>query len=179
MLHTVSTRHDLQEMSITLRPIGPEDLKFLLDVYASTRTDEMRLLDWDKQTKEVFLHLQFEAQHRYYSENYPGAEFQVILLDGKPVGRLYIHRRESEIRIMDITVLPEHRNKGIGSFLLDQVLTLATNRQLPVTIHVEQFNPALNLYKRLGFRLVEERGVHLFMKWVPTTIPQEQRDYTR
>jgi len=179
MLHTVSTRHDLQEMSITLRPIGPEDLEFLLDVYASTRTDEMRLLDWDKQTKEVFLHLQFEAQHRYYSENYPGAEFQVILLDGKPVGRLYIHRRESEIRIMDITVLPEHRNKGIGSFLLDQVLTLATNRQLPVTIHVEKFNPARHFYERLGFCLVEELSVYLFMKWTPAPITSEHHDYNR
>jgi len=169
-LHTASSRHDLQEMSITLRPIGPEDLDFLLDVYASTRTDEMRLLDWDKQTKEAFLHLQFEAQHRYYSKNYPGAEFQVILLDGKPVGRLYIHRRETEIRIMDITVLPEHRNKGIGSFLLNQVLTQAANRQMSVTIHVEQFNPARHFYERLGFCLVEERSVYLFMKWTPTPI---------
>lgn len=139
----------------------------------------MRLLDWDKQTKETFLHLQFEAQHRYYSENYPGAEFQVILLDAKPVGRLYIHRRESEIRIMDITVLPEHRNKGIGSFLLNQVLTQAANRQMSVTIHVEQFNPARHFYERLGFWLVEERSVYLFMKWMPAPITRENHDYTR
>jgi len=78
---------------------------------------------------------------------------------------------------MDITILPALRGAGIGSALLNHILAQAASRQLPVTIHVEQFNPALNLYKRLGFRLVEERGLHLFMKWVPTAIPQEQLDY--
>lgn len=164
-------------MSICLRPVEPEDMDFLLEVYSSTRADEMRLVAWDTQTKTAFLRQQFSAQHKYYLENYPGARFFVILLHDEPIGRLYIHEQKQEIRIMDISILPARRGAGIGSSLLKQILAQAANRQLPVTIHVEQFNPALNLYKRLGFRLVEERGVYLFMKWVPGTVPEEQLDY--
>ena len=35
----------------------------------------------------------------------------------------------------------------------------------PLRIHVERFNPALRLYERLGFRLVEDHGLYLFLEW--------------
>jgi len=40
----------------------------------------------------------------------------------------------------------------------------AAHSQKPVTLHVEPYNPAVRLYQRLGFRVVEQRGVNLFMK---------------
>ena len=39
----------------TFRPIAPEDEDFLYRVYASTREDELALLDWDDDQKESFL----------------------------------------------------------------------------------------------------------------------------
>jgi len=164
-------------MSIHLRTIRSEDEEFLLAVYSSTRSDEMRLVDWNEDQKEAFLRMQFNAQHQYYIENYPGAEFQIILLEDQPIGRLYIHRRENEIRIMDIALLPEHRGKGIGSSLLNRILSEAENHQLSVTVHVERFNPALCLYERLGFSLAEDRGVYYFMKWTPDPVQVEQHEY--
>lgn len=136
-------------------------------MYASARADEMDLVDWNTAQKEAFLRMQFHAQDQYYIENYPGAEFQVVLMDDQPVGRLYLHRRSDEIRIMDITLLPDVRGMGIGAALLKNILEEAANRCLPVTIHVERFNPALHLYERLGFRLAEDKGVYYFMKWSP------------
>lgn len=127
----------------------------------------MKLVDWSEAQKIAFLRMQFQAQSRYYVENYPGAAFQLILLDGEPVGRLYIHRRQDEIRIMDIALLPEHRRRGIGTFLLNQILEEAKSNSVPVTIHVEQFNPAMQLYERLGFYLKEDRGVYRLLEWSP------------
>ena len=139
-------------MFISLRNSTPADEKFLYTVYASARADELALTDWSAAQKESFLRMQFEAQASYYTENYPGAEFQVILFDDKPVGRLYLHRRRDEIRIMDIALLPEFRGRGIGSSLLHEIMNEARPANLRVTIHVERMNPALRLYERLGFK---------------------------
>lgn len=157
----------MANIAFKLRPAVPSDGAFLFSVYASTRTEEMSLVDWSQEQKDAFLLSQFIAQDRYYRENYPGAEFSVILLGEKPAGRLYIHRRKDEIRIMDITLLPDFRGLGIGTALLRQVIEEGSTKNLPVTIHVERFNPALHLYERLGFRLAEDKGVYYFMKWSP------------
>jgi ribosomal protein S18 acetylase RimI-like enzyme len=154
-------------VTISLRPALPGDDEFLFSVYASTRAEEMELVNWTTTQKEAFLRLQFRAQDLFYRENYAGAEYWVIQQDDQPAGRLYVQRREDEIRIMDISLLPEFRRRGIGSSLLNQVLGEAAKSNLPVTIHVERFNPALDLYKRLGFRVQEDKGIYLFMKWLP------------
>lgn len=154
-------------MKITLKASQPSDEEFLFSVYASTRLEELALVDWTEEQKAAFLRMQFEAQSRFYVENYPGAKFQLILLDGQLVGRLYIHRRQEEIRIMDIALLSEYRRRGIGTALLQRILEEAKSKQMPVTIHVERFNPALQLYERLGFHLKEDRGVYHLLEWSP------------
>jgi ribosomal protein S18 acetylase RimI-like enzyme len=161
-------------MTIYLRPALPGDEEFLYSVYASTRTEELTPVGWDAAQQEAFLRMQFQAQSRYYIEHYSGAEFYVILTDDQPSGRLYVHRRDDEIRIMDIALLPAFRNQGIGSELLAQILQEGEEKQLPVTIHVERFNPALRLYERLGFCLSEDKGVYFFLKRLPTR--KEQYD---
>lgn len=108
--------------------------------------------------------MQFNAQHRYYQENYCGAEFLIILVSKLPVGRLYIARGADEIRIMDISLLPRHRNSGIGSCILKKLIAEAGDQRKPVRIHVERFNPAIKLYQRLGFVPIGENGVYYFME---------------
>ncbi|MDQ2784527.1 MAG: GNAT family N-acetyltransferase, partial [Chloroflexota bacterium] len=105
-------------MNITLRPITPTDEEFLYGVYASTRAAEMALVPWNEAQKETFVRMQFTAQHRHYQEQYPDAAFAVIMADGCPVGRLYVDRWPEEIRIVDITLVPEARGAGIGTHLL-------------------------------------------------------------
>jgi GNAT superfamily N-acetyltransferase len=151
----------------TLRPITAEDMDFLYEVYASTRLEELAAVDWSAERKADFLHMQFDAQHRYYLENYRQASFQVIEVDGHPAGRLYVDRRAAEIRIVDIALLTDYRRQGLGTAILGEILAEGEQRRLPVTIHVERFNPALMLYHRLGFSLVEDKGVYLLMEWTP------------
>lgn len=152
---------------VTLRPIRPEDEAFLFSVYASTREDELAALGWNGVQKESFLRMQFNAQQRHYHTQFAGATFEVILRENQPIGRLYVDRREDEIRIIDIALLPAHRRAGIGSHLLDRLLTEAAEKGKPVRIHVERFNPALRLYERLGFRRIEDQGVYFLMEWTP------------
>jgi ribosomal protein S18 acetylase RimI-like enzyme len=133
-------------------------------VYASTREGELRLVPWDDAEKAQFLRMQFDAQAAWYREHYADASFDVVVVDGEPAGRLYVHRGPREIRIVDVTVLPEHRGNGIGTSLLRDLLAEADKSGKSVTIHVERLNPALRLYERLGFVLAEDRGVYLFLE---------------
>ncbi len=153
--------------SVVLRPAGEADTTFLRGVYRSTREDELAPTGWDEAQKDAFVEMQFDAQHRYYAEHYPDASFDVVLVDGEPAGRLYVARGPEEIRIVDIALLPEYRNRGIGSALIQDIVAEGALRGRPVTIHVERFNPALGLYERLGFSAVADRGVYLLLEWRP------------
>jgi ribosomal protein S18 acetylase RimI-like enzyme len=150
---------------ITLRAITPEDESFLARVYASSRAEELAITGWSEGQKADFCRRQFDAQSAYYATNYPKASFQIIERDGWPVGRLYVDRWEKEIRIVDITLLPEFRGSGTGTKLLRDLQNEARDVGKSVTIHVERFNRALALYQRLGFQEIEDKGVYLLMEW--------------
>ena len=152
---------------MSLRPSAPDDDDLLRRVYASTRVEELAVTGWDDVTKDAFLAQQFEAQRDYYRANYDGASYDVILVEGQPAGRLYVARWDDEIRLMDIALLPEHRGKGVGTHLLKRLMEEADRSGKPLTIHVERQNPALTLYRRLGFEVAADRGVYVLMRWEP------------
>ena len=163
------------DASVTLRPVAPGDESWLARIYASTREEELAQVAWQPGQREAFLAQQFAAQHQYYREVYPEADYRLILRDGHPTGRLYVNRGAEEIRIVDIALLPEHRNAGIGTALLRGLTAEAVAAGQPLTIHVERFNPALRLYQRLGFRAVADKGVYLLLAWHPAGQPAEER----
>ena len=144
--------------NLALRAAQAGDEAFLLKVYASTRAEELAAVGWSDEQRTAFLRMQFQAQDKHYRENYPGAEFQIILVGGEPAGRLYVHPRPNEIRIMDISLLPAYRRRGLGTVLLKAILSQGAQSGKVVTIHVEIFNPALGWYERLGFKKIAEHG---------------------
>lgn len=153
---------------IALRSVVDGDELFLADVYGSTREDELAVTDWTAEQKRAFCRMQFDAQTAHYRKHYLRAEYFIIECNDCPVGRLYIDRSAREIRIMDITVLPEHRGMGIGTRLLSDLQKEAKQCGKIVSIHVERMNPALRLYQRIGFQMAEDKGVYLLMEWKPT-----------
>jgi ribosomal protein S18 acetylase RimI-like enzyme len=161
--------HGLSDLpsGITLRPVSSSDRDFLLHVYASTREEELAPVPWTEAQKAAFIEQQFEAQDRHYREHYAGASLDVVEWDGAPAGRLYVARWSDEIRIIDITLLPEFRGRGIGTRLLRGLLDEAARARRRVSIHVEKHNPALRLYARLGFAPIADRGVYLLMEATP------------
>lgn len=152
---------------IELVAMTDKDLPFLRKVYGSTREDELSLVDWSKEQCESFLDMQFQAQHLYYGQQFSEAEFCIIKFKGEPVGRLYVDYRDDEIRIVDIALLSQHRNRGIGTELMQDLMARASRGGKCIGIHVEKNNPALNWYRELGFEEQSDQGVYLFMKWTP------------
>lgn len=149
---------------VSNRPVADHDRAFLEGLYRSTRMEELAVLAWSEDQKTEFLRGQFEAQTRSWDVQFPDAERTIILVDGQPAGRLYLDHRDDEIRVVDIALLPEYRGQGIGRSLLEEVLEQAAARGVVVRIHVEKGNPALRLYRRLGFRVVNDAGVYWLME---------------
>lgn len=114
--------------------------------------------------------LQFAAQFEHYRIHYPTCERNIIVRDGRPVGRLWIDEWRDQIRLVDIALVSECRRSGIGSMLLRPVMERGAAVGKPVTIHVEAFNPALRLYRRLGFEQVDTNGVYFLMRWTPPQV---------
>jgi len=150
--------------AIQLEPETETDVGFLRRVFDSTREREMDLVDWSEVQREAFLAMQFQAQRRHYRDHFPDADFRIVSRRGERMGRLCTHRSRHEIRIVDIALLPESRGKGIGTALVGQILDEADQAGIPVRIHVEKTNPAQRLYRDLGFRAVEDRGMHWLME---------------
>lgn len=161
-------------MELTFRPITEADIPHLYETYASTRVEELALVpDWSEADKAVFLTQQFNAQHQYYQQVYKNADFQIIEYNKQPIGRFYIQWdfKPTEVRIIDIALLPGFRGKGIGTAILNNIFEKATDLRKSVTIHVEYNNPAMRLYERLGFRKIGEfNSVYYLMEWMPAPV---------
>ena len=69
------------------------------------------------------------------------------------------------MRIVDIALLPECRNRGVGTALLQAAMNEAAAAGKTVSIHVEKFNPAQRLYRRLDFHEISESGPYWLMEW--------------
>lgn len=161
----------LSNDELVLREYSTKEYHTLAEIYKSTRRKEMeQAQNWTDHQKEAFLDQQFAFQHEYYQKNYIGAAFHVITHKKSVIGRLYIHPdfEGKSIRIIDIAILPEWQNKGLGTSILKDIQQEGKLRKRPVTIHVESFNPAMNLYKRLGFKKISEtNGVYFLFEWTP------------
>jgi len=151
--------------SIRLRPVRPDDYDFLVEVYGSTRADELALVPWSTDQKQAFIRSQLNAQQDHYAKTYPGASHDIIEFNDRKVGRLYVARLDREIRIADITLLPNERNTGIGSYLINELLVEGERTGRIVRIYVEEFNPSLHLFERLGFSRGEQHGIYVLMEW--------------
>ena len=154
-----------------MRRITPDDLPFLAEVYASTRQEELAAVPWSGEQKAAFLKWQFDNQHLYYQQYYPTCEFLVVedMAEQRAdrIGRLYVDRWPDQIRIVDIALLPAHRGRGHGTALVRSILDEGDASGLAVSIHVESNNPALSLYRRLGFEHVDTNGVYFLMRKKP------------
>jgi ribosomal protein S18 acetylase RimI-like enzyme len=154
-------------MTITLREKIAADDPFLLRLYATTRAQELVLVPWSADEKDAFIRMQYHAQSEYYHTVYPDMQYQIILSDGDAIGRLLTTHMPDEIRIVDISLVPEQCNKGISTDLIANILRMAGDKHKYVRLHVAVGNPAKHLYERLGFKEVCTDGVHIRMEAHP------------
>ena len=151
--------------SISFRPVSDGDEEFLLEVYRSSRGEDLRQLGWDEDRISEFLRMQYEAQKYFLQSDYPDVSDEIILLAGLEAGRLIVDRRENEIRCVDVALLPGHRGAGVGTLLIRRLQSEAKQCNQPLRAQVIRFSRAVNLFERLGFGRTSETGTHFQMEW--------------
>jgi ribosomal protein S18 acetylase RimI-like enzyme len=156
----------MSEESISLRPATEDDRDFLLALYKSSRGDDLRGLGWDEERIDEFLEMQYEAHQNFLFTDYSDLQDQIVLSAGEPVGHLAVEQRPDEIRLVDVALLPEHRQRGTGALLIQELQTQAAAAQRPLRLQVIRFNRAAGLFERLGFRRTSETGTHFQMEWL-------------
>lgn len=155
-------------MNISLRPVTPADREFLLAVYGGTRERELSQVAWEEGQKEAFILWQFERQAEEYNQRFPDARYNVILVDGVPAGRIWVGGDDKQIRLLDIAIIPEFQNRGVGTYLLRQLMAEATQAQKVLRHMVFVLNDnAHRFYERLGFVVIEDLGGYKHMEWSP------------
>jgi len=151
---------------VTLRPVTPDDNQFLLAVYTSTRADELAQVEWAPGQKETFVAWQFGLQRKEYDARFPNARYQVILVEDQPAGRIWVGEDDTEIRLLDIGLLEEFQNRGVGTILLKQLIAEAAEKKKALRHMVFVLNnDAHRFYERLGFVVIEDLDAYKHMEW--------------
>ena len=150
---------------ISLRPATAADSEFLLQAYTTTRQDEMASWGWNSAQQAAFVRMQFDARQRGYMAQYPQAKSCVICVGESPAGSIIISRGQDEIRLVDITVLPEFRNRGVGGHLIEGLIDEASRAGRALRLTVLQNNRAKRLYERVGFVAKGGDDMYCEMEW--------------
>lgn len=161
-----SIQHTFNETAeVRLRPVVPDDERFVYQVYEGVRGAELAAMGWGETQRELFLKMQLKARDQSYPMYYAELSDSIILFGNQRAGRLIVSRSEEAIRLIDISLLPEYRGRGIGTALIKALFAEADETKRAVRLQVEKTNPqAQRLYERLGFRVVGENQTHVQME---------------
>lgn len=152
--------------TLAVRPALPQDEIFLYELYSAVRGPEFALAPITPTQREHLIRMQFRGQMSAYTQMYPNSCYHIVLLDSRPVGRLWVAPGEREFHLVDIAVHPSLQSKGIGTVLVQRLQHEAAHVRLPIRSCVSKFNPgSLRFHKRLGFSVVREDEMHYFMEW--------------
>jgi ribosomal protein S18 acetylase RimI-like enzyme len=154
--------------TIAVRPALPQDEIYLYELYSAIRTPEFMLAPITATQREDLIRMQFRGQMSAYAQTYPNSCYHIVLLDGKPIGRLWVAPGEGEFHLVDIAVHPTFQSKGIGSVLIQRLQQEATKARLPIRCSVFRFNPgSLRFHQRLGFAIYRQDEMYYYLEWRP------------
>lgn len=157
-------KEETNGLNISIRRAETADEPFLEAVYADSRRDELAPFGWSREQEDAFFKMQFQMQSRAYQMQFPDADYHIVELEGEPVGRMIVERCEKEIRLVDVSLLTEFRNRGIGTILLERLKTEAGSDRV-LSLRVLKTNEgAKRLYERMGLVVVQESDLHFTMQ---------------
>ncbi len=142
----------MKDHDVTLRPATPEDEPFLLDLRKSTMNEH---LERAGETTDELAHW---ARVRYRFD-----DAHIVCRGSEKLGLFKFFRNPAEWTIVQIQILPTHQGRGIAAKLIGDLLSQADTAQVSVTLSVLKGNKALNLYQRLGFKVVTASDTSLQM----------------
>jgi GNAT superfamily N-acetyltransferase len=157
--------------ALAVRPALPQDEIFLYELYVAIRGPIFALAPITPTQREDLLRMQFRAQLSSYTQQFPNSCYHVVLLDSKPVGRLWVAPGDNAFLLVDIAIHPTVQSKGLGTVLVQRLQQEAQKLKFPIRSTVDRFNPgSLKFHQRLGFQIVREDLLQYYMEWRPAPL---------
>lgn len=157
--------------TLAVRPALPQDEPFLYDLYYAVRAPEFARTAITPAQLADLMRMQFRAQTSSYAAQFPNSCYHVVLLDSKPIGRLWVAPGENEFYLVDIAIHPNIQSKGVGTVLIQRLQQEAQRVKWPIRSVVNRFNPgSLRFHQRLGFNIVREDLLQYYMEWRPAPL---------
>ena len=157
----------ISERLVEFRIIETNDKPFLKALYRSTRELELSYTTMTEAEKDRFITQQFNAQSQAYALNYLCAVHRIIRLGGNDIGRLIVNRADDHMRVIDLSLLPEYRGRGIGSDILRALQHEAQGGKVPIHLMAIINSPVVRLYQKLGFKITGQETTRYSMSWHP------------
>ena len=140
--------------SIGFRRANDADLDFHYTLHVATMKEYTdKTWGWDEAQQAAA----FRADH-------DPAGIQIVTCDGGDVGMLLTEEGETVVFLAHVEISPEYQGRGIGSHILEQFIADAAERREPVSLRVLKVDPARSLYKRPGFKVIQETPTHFSMR---------------
>ncbi len=157
--------------TLAVRPALPQDEIFLYELYVAIRGPLFEQAPITPAQREHLLRMQFRAQLSSYTQQFPNSCYHVVLLDSKPVGRLWVAPIDNAFLLVDIGIHPKVQSKGLGTVLVQRLQAEAQKAKMPIQSTVDRFNPgSLRFHKRLGFSVLREDQLQFYMEWRPAPL---------
>ncbi len=142
------------------------DGPLLLQLFVDSRAEQFAPLGLTPDQLHPLLAGQFRAQQLSYASAYPDAFHRILVLeDGTGIGHVLFAETAESLRVIDLAVLRDYRNRKLGAMAIQHVQRIAASRSLPVGLRVRKDSPARRLYMRQGFRVGGEDALDLEMEW--------------
>jgi ribosomal protein S18 acetylase RimI-like enzyme len=155
-------------MPLFLRPALPQDDAFVYQLFWQVIHDNLYAWSWDPNVRQTLLHLQVQSKRGAYAAAYPNADYAIMVLDDQPVGHMIIDRSGEFYHLVDIAIVPQQRGAGIGTRMILALCMEAEMMHKNVRLSVSSGNPrAADLYRRLGFRVIQDHETDLLMERAP------------
>lgn len=164
-----------------LRPCTEADNAFVYDVFCTTWEHEVAALPNQNLAQHV-LRIQHIAQERRFESHYPSHQRYVVLVDGEPAGRLYVHESDSVMHVIDLTLMPQFRDHGVGTRIFRDLFTHAAQEGQTISLRVARRNErATDFYTSIGFRLMTVDDLDNYFEWTPqpVSVKEDQADLVR
>ncbi|MCC6743751.1 MAG: GNAT family N-acetyltransferase [Acidobacteria bacterium] len=150
---------------VRVRHADEADSGLLYELFKSVRGKELEVAGLPASSLEHLLRIQHDAQRRSYQMAFPDLEVRIVEIGGKSCGQIALSTTDDAVHLVDVSIAPAERGRGVGNCLVRLVCEDAAARDLPVKLHVAAGNPARRLYERIGFRLTKEDAIYDSMEW--------------
>jgi ribosomal protein S18 acetylase RimI-like enzyme len=153
---------------IRLRMATDADAAFLFELFRATRGGPLRLGGLPEAMIDNLLTMQYRARNQGYGERFPEVRRLVVETADGPIGELIEHDEADAVYIVDIALLPDQQQRGIGTVLVRSVMEQATARGGVRAIVMVNNAASLKMFGRLGFRDTGNGDeAHVELRWHP------------